>query len=85
MCVLFCSLTNNKQRCLFTKKKQERQEQEEGRPQEGRRETYYMVRLLLVYNAENWNIDAEFIPLHFILINHWPPVSAWSTFKAACA
>jgi hypothetical protein len=24
--------------------------------------------ILLVYNAENWNKDAEYIPLHFILI-----------------
>jgi hypothetical protein len=32
-------------------------------------------KILLVYNAENWNLDAEFIPLHFILKNHRPPDS----------
>jgi hypothetical protein len=28
-----------------------------------------------VYNAENLNLDAEFIPLHFIHKNHRPPDS----------
>jgi hypothetical protein len=41
--------------------------------------------ILLVYNAENLNIDAENIPLHFILINHRPPDRPWSTFLAAFA
>jgi hypothetical protein len=41
--------------------------------------------ILLVYNAENWNIDAENIPLHFILMNHWPPDSPLSTFQPAFA
>jgi hypothetical protein len=41
--------------------------------------------ILLVYNAENLNIDAEDIRLNFILINHWAPDSPWSTFLAAFA
>jgi hypothetical protein len=40
---------------------------------------------LLVYNAEEWNIDAENIPLRFILMNHWPPDSPLSTFQPAFA
>jgi hypothetical protein len=29
-------------------------------------------KILLVYNAEKWNLDAEFILLHFIHTNHRP-------------
>ncbi len=36
--------------------------------------------ILLVYNAENWNIDEEYIPLNFIHIYHWPLGSPWTTF-----
>jgi hypothetical protein len=34
-----------------------------------------LLMILLVYNAENYNIGADSIPLHCIHINHWPPDS----------
>ncbi len=43
-----------------------------------------LLKILLVYCAEKWNIDAEYIVLYFILINHWPPDSPWSTFDSLC-
>jgi hypothetical protein len=42
-----------------------------------------LLMILRVYDAENWNIDAGYISLHFTQIIYRPPDSPWSTFQAA--
>jgi hypothetical protein len=44
-----------------------------------------LLKILLGYNAENWHMDAEYMCVHFILIDQAGVGSPWHAFLIAFA